>query len=145
MVKPTTGIIKKILAVLTDIMPGCRMVMIAIYFNHPTYNYLFTFYLFHVRYFCVTKIAKLFNRAWIDMIKATPRFIWRRLYLWYNPLFYRFELVFTYAAYRTNPVVGKVFKFCSGSDASVRISDRRVIDPVTDCAYIFFHILLVYP
>ena len=51
----------------------------------------------------------------------------------------RLEHIFAYAAKRAAPIVGQIFESGAGSDAAVRITDRRVIDVVTNCATILFH------
>lgn len=54
-------------------------------------------------------------------------------------LFYGFKQIFSHSADRTYPVIGNIFKFSSRSDSAVRVTYCRIIDPVADCTYIFFH------
>lgn len=49
------------------------------------------------------------------------------------------EIVFTYTAKGTNPVIGNIFERRSGHDATFRISHCRVIHPATYYANILFH------
>lgn len=50
------------------------------------------------------------------------------------------EYFFSHTTDRAEPVVRQIFKSCSGSDTSVRISIFRIINIATRLTYIFFHL-----
>ncbi len=49
------------------------------------------------------------------------------------------KVLFAYSADRTYPVGWKVFKSCSGGNASVGVSFCRIINPVADFTSVFLH------
>lgn len=72
-----------------------------------------------------------------DTVKVTgDDCLWlfvRRLFL------YDFKHVFSYSAQGAYPIVGNVFKSCSGGDASLGVSHSRIIYPVTYGANVLLH------
>ena len=52
-----------------------------------------------------------------------------------------YKNIFAGATFRAYPIFGKVIKRCSCGDPVVGVSDRRVIDIVTDRAFVFFHVI----
>lgn len=57
----------------------------------------------------------------------------------YKLLFRRGEVFFSDSTKRADPILGEVFKGCSGSDSVVRIADCRVIFVPADIACVLFH------
>jgi len=50
-----------------------------------------------------------------------------------------FKIVLWGATHRTLPVIGNIFKFCTGGHAVVRVSLGRIINITAYCAYILIH------
>ena len=59
-------------------------------------------------------------------------------------IFLNFEIIFTYSAKRANPIIWNIFKCCSRSYSTFRISFCRVINPTTYCANVLFHNCLCF-
>lgn len=51
----------------------------------------------------------------------------------------RFEILFTNAAKRANPIFRYIFKSGSGRNATIRIPYRGIINITTYCANVLFH------
>ena len=64
--------------------------------------------------------------------------------LFYKTLFRRGEVFFSDSTKRADPILGEVFKGCSGSDSVVRIADCRVIFIPADIACVLFHRFLFF-
>lgn len=54
-------------------------------------------------------------------------------------LFHLFKVFFPHSAEGAYPIVGDVFKRCSGGNAAVGVSGGWVVHPVAHCAAILFH------
>lgn len=50
------------------------------------------------------------------------------------------EIFFAYAAFGAFPVVGDVFKLCSGGDAVFRIAEFFIVNPAAGAAHILRHL-----
>ena len=57
-----------------------------------------------------------------------------------KPYLYLYKFIFPDSTDRTNPIIRKIFKCCSGSNTAIRITNCRIIDPVTHLTSILFHI-----
>ena len=57
---------------------------------------------------------------------------------------YLFECVFTKAANRANPIFGQILKGSAGSDATIGVTYCGVVNPLTCCANVLFHISLFF-
>lgn len=53
------------------------------------------------------------------------------------------KLVLAHSTERTYPIIGNIGKWGTGGDSMFWISDRRVIDPIANFAYVFFHNLKI--
>ena len=52
---------------------------------------------------------------------------------------YDAEVLLAYSAERANPVIGDVFKCCTGSDSSFGISLCGIVDPAASVTNVLFH------